>query len=179
MCRLKPLMIRTALIVSALASHGVSAELIKHNSNPYLDDQYQIIKYMFLDLEVTKPSDKEIRVVIPTEYGFKTGKFDLKRPMKDKLRQLAKVLQDYNESTIDVVGHTDSIGSEKSNMILGQNRANAVKNILMEGKINHYRIDSYSEGEELPKCSNKTTKGRECNRRVEINIMLERELARY
>lgn len=179
MRRLKPLMIKSALIVSAILTQSANAELIKHDSNPYLDDQYQIIKYMFLDLEVTKPSDKEIRVVIPTEYGFKTGKFDLKRPMKDKLRDLAKVLQDYNESTIDVVGHTDSVGSEKSNMKLGLNRANAVKNVLMEGKISHYRIDSYSEGEELPKCSNKSAKGRECNRRVEINIMLEKELARY
>ncbi|WP_122053578.1 OmpA family protein [Vibrio sp. Evd11] len=166
------------LLCSALAT-GANAEVLHHDSNPYLNDQYEIIKYMFIDLEVSKPSDKEVRIVIPTDYGFQTGKFHLKRPMKDKLRQLSKVLNDYPESTIDVVGHTDSIGKESANMLLGQRRAESVSKVLLEGKVNPYRIDTFSEGEELPKCSNASKEGRECNRRVELYVMLEKELARF
>lgn len=176
---LKILLTITALSMGNVLTSCAHAELLKHDSTQYLDDQYQIIKYTFLELEVTKPNENEIRMVIPTKYGFETGKSNLKRPLKDKLRELAKVLQDYRESTIDVVGHTDSVGAEEANKELGQKRANAVKAALLEGKVSHYRITSYSEGEEVPKCTNTTDIGRECNRRVEINIMLERELVKY
>lgn len=176
---LKRLLIEATLITITTLSFGATAGVFEHNSNAYLDDQYNIIKYMFIDLEVAKTSDFEIKVVIPTEYGFQTGKSTLKRPMKDKLRSLSKVLQDYNESSIEIIGHTDSVGSEKSNLQLGKDRADAVRKVLLLGKVNPYRIESLSDGEEVPKCTNETEEGRECNRRVEINIMLEKELARY
>lgn len=171
--------LKAGAVMCLTLATGANGNVLHHDSNPYLNDQYEIIKYMFIDLEVSKPSDKEIRIVIPTSYGFQTGKFSLKRPMKDKLRQLSQVLNDYPESTIDVVGHTDSIGKESSNILLGQRRAESVSQVLIEGKINPYRIETISEGEEVPKCSNATTEGRECNRRVEMFIMLEKELARF
>jgi outer membrane protein OmpA-like peptidoglycan-associated protein len=176
----KKLKLTTMALATAL-SFGATAEMnvITHDSDPYLKDQYEIIRVMFLDMEVTQPHSKQIKVIIPTDYGFQTGKATLKRPMKDKIRELAKVLRDYPETTLDIVGHTDNVGTEASNMALGQRRADAVSEVLLDSKVNYYRINAYSEGEELPKCSNKTAKGKECNRRVELNIMLERELTLF
>lgn len=176
---LKGLLKKTLIVTVAALSLGANASVIQHSSDDYLKTQYDIIKVMFLDLDVTQPNTKEIRITIPTSYGFETGSFKLKRPIKDKLKELAKVLNDYTETTIDIVGHTDSVGTEISNMQLGQLRADRVGEILTSNKLSPLRIKKYSEGEDLPRCSNETLKGRNCNRRVEISIMLERELANY
>jgi OmpA-OmpF porin, OOP family len=87
-----------------------------------------------------------------------------------KLRVIAQRLLDNPETDVDVVGHTDSVGSQKYNQILGQKRANAVKNWLIKQGVESKRINASSKGETQPIASNKTKKGRAENRRAVIVI---------
>ncbi|MGR5296822.1 OmpA family protein [Vibrio mediterranei] len=163
------------LSCSALANETRSIK--QYTSDDYLMNQYAMIKGVFKDLEVTKSNKREIRVVIPNSYGFETGKYSIRRPMKEKLKDLSLFLNSYPESVIEIYGHTDNVGSAESNIILGMNRANAVGQQLRVNKVSHTRITVISEGEEVPRCSNATSKGKECNRRVEMVIALERHLS--
>lgn len=161
----------------ATLSLCTSAETFNYSSQGYLDQQYEMLKITFEDLSVKKTDGgKAVLINIPSSYGFKTGKYTLKRPMKDTLGEMAHFLSTYPETTLEVIGHTDSVGSEASNIELGKHRANAVANELIKAKVSPYRITAKSEGEEVPLCSNASASGRECNRRVEILVALEREL---
>ncbi|WP_428775701.1 OmpA family protein [Vibrio sp.] len=165
-------------VVSSLFATVASAnEQIQYSSDTYLQQQYQMLKVSFLDLEVTKQTDQVVKIVIPTAYGFRSGGAQLNRMMKDKLKKLAHFLNSYPETTIEVAGHTDNVGSPASNIQLGEKRATAVANVLLDNKVHPFRVRAYSEGEEVPKCNNNNVQGRACNRRVELLIALERNLA--
>lgn len=86
------------------------------------------------------------------------------------LYEWASALQseDLSGATIKVLGHTDSVGSEEANMNLGQRRANAVKDRLVEDGVIPSRFLIISYGESQPYVSNSTESGRSINRRVEF-----------
>ncbi len=167
------------LMLSCSALANERQIMKQYSSDDYLSNQYTMVKGVFRGLEVTKTNKREIRVVIPNNYGFETGKYTLRRPMKDTLKELSHYLNSYPESVIEIYGHTDSVGTAESNIVLGLNRANAVGEQLRANRVSRTRITTISEGEEVPRCSNATPKGKECNRRVEIVIALERNLAWY
>lgn len=168
---------KLGLALIATLSFYTSAETLKYSSQGYLDQQYEMLKLTFENLTVKKTDGgKAVLINIPSSYGFKTGKHTLKRPMKDTLAEMAHFLSTYPETTLEVIGHTDNVGSESSNIALGERRANAVSKELINAKVSPYRIITRSEGEEVPLCSNASASGRECNRRVEILVALEREL---
>lgn len=151
-----------------------------YSSQDYLMKQYDILRLTFKDLTVetaTLPAKgKVVTITIPSSYGFRTGSHNLKQSMKNKLSHLANFLRTYSETTIEVTGHTDSVGNASYNQKLGEKRAQAVTDQLIKGNISPLRITSSSKGEESPRCSNKTPDGRECNRRVEISVVLEKNL---
>ncbi|MDF9399123.1 OmpA family protein [Vibrio sp. 1180_3] len=145
-----------------------------YSPHEYIDNQYIMLKGIFHNLTITKRHNSEIRIMIPSDYGFQTGKFDLRRPMKDQLAVFADFLNTYPESTISIYGHTDNVGNSQSNMTLGLNRAISVEKVLLSNNVNQFRLSTHSEGEEVPLCTNKTEKGRECNRRVEVILTLDK-----
>lgn len=165
-----------ALVTTAIIStSAVSEELKQYSSDSYVQNQYEIIKLKFDDLDVSREGTA-IKIIIPTDYGFETGKSTLKRSMKDTLREFAHFLNTYPETTIQVVGFTDSRGDFNYNKQLGLTRAKAVEAVLLEAKVTPFRMKTYSEGEELPRCTNQTQKGQECNRRVEMTVAVESNL---
>ncbi|WP_436658739.1 OmpA family protein [Acinetobacter sp. P1(2025)] len=87
-----------------------------------------------------------------------------------KLKAIAQRLLDNPDIQVDIVGHTDSIGTQKYNQRLGQKRADAVKRWLVKQGIGAERILSASKGELEPIASNKTKAGRAKNRRAVITI---------
>ena len=102
---------------------------------------------------------------------FDTGKATIKFQSAEVLNQILNVLKKYPNSRFRIEGHTDSIGKKAKNMILSQNRADAVKVYLIQGGIDASRLESQGFGPEKPIASNKNKKGRELNRRVEINLV--------
>lgn len=154
-------------------STAAPQNVMKYDSQPYIQQQYEIIKGIFHDFEVSLNNKRDIKIIIPNHYGFVTGKWDLSRPVRDDLAALAKVLNKYNESNLTIIGHTDNVGTEKSNITLSEKRAMAVRDVLVKANVTSYRIKMIGEGEELPRCSNETAKGRECNRRVELVVTVE------
>ena len=104
-------------------------------------------------------------------YGiyFDTGKSVIKPESEAALAEIAKLLKGDAGLKVNVVGHTDSVGSIDSNMKLSQDRANAVVQALV-GKyaIVATRLKAYGVGPLSPIASNETEEGRAKNRRVEL-----------
>ena len=102
---------------------------------------------------------------------FDTGKASIKFESAEVLSQIINVLKKFPKSRFRIEGHTDSTGKRAKNMLLSQNRADAVKVYLIQGGIASDRLESVGYGPDKPIASNKTRKGRELNRRVEINLI--------
>ena len=120
--------------------------------------------------ERTKRVVKQINLYAKTIL-FDTGKATIKFQSAEVLNQIINVLKKYPNSRFRIEGHTDSTGKKAKNMILSQNRADAVKVYLIQGGIDAGRLESQGFGPEKPIASNKNKKGRELNRRVEINLI--------
>ena len=102
---------------------------------------------------------------------FDTGKASIKFESAEVLGQILTVLKKYPNSRFSIEGHTDSVGKRAKNILLSQNRADAVKIYLIQGGIDQSRLESKGYGPDRPIASNKNKKGRELNRRVEINLI--------
>ncbi|WP_158589070.1 OmpA family protein [Alginatibacterium sediminis] len=104
-------------------------------------------------------------------YGlyFDSGKSTLKSNSKAQLSELAELLSDYPDLKLDIVGHTDSVGSGDQNKKLSNARAAAVLQALVNDYgIESSRLDSLGRGEARPIASNDNAEGRAKNRRVEL-----------
>ncbi len=89
----------------------------------------------------------------------------------DKIIDISKECKD---SKIVIAGYTDSSGSKRNNLKISRRRANSVKEYFIKKGIKRDRLEAVGYGEANPIASNKTAKGREKNRRIEINIKGER-----
>ncbi len=118
---------------------------------------------------------KEFKIVLPQVY-FEIGKAEIKLESYPVLDEAAKtiitVLESNPNITIEIQGHTDSQGSDATNLKLSQERADAVKNYLVNThKIDATRLIAKGYGETKPIAPNTTSKGRAQNRRVEFVII--------
>ena len=102
---------------------------------------------------------------------FDTGKASIKFESAEVLNQIINVLKKFPNSRFSIEGHTDSVGKRAKNIELSQNRADAVKIYLIQRGIDAGRLESKGYGPDKPIASNKNKKGRELNRRVEINLI--------
>jgi outer membrane protein OmpA-like peptidoglycan-associated protein/WD40 repeat protein/Mg-chelatase subunit ChlD len=101
---------------------------------------------------------------------FEFAKWNLLSESKAELDNLTGILLKYPEISIEIHGHTDSIGSNESNMRLSYNRAAAVKDYLVKKGIKASRLFVFSFGENIPVTSNSSEEGRARNRRVEVKV---------
>ena len=101
---------------------------------------------------------------------FSTGQADLKAGSAAKLDQLAKALSSAPDRAILIEGFTDNVGTDASNMVLSQNRANTVLKFLSSHGVAAARITANGKGEALPVAGNENPAGRQLNRRVEVTI---------
>lgn len=109
-------------------------------------------------------------VNMPQDVLFATDSAALRPDLVRDLRGVAGVLTRYPDSTVQVIGHTDSTGSEAYNADLSQRRASSVANVLTDYGVNGYRLAVIGRGATQPVASNDTPAGRAQNRRVEIII---------
>jgi OOP family OmpA-OmpF porin len=99
---------------------------------------------------------------------FRFDRSDLTQGAKDTLNAVATTLKSNAGVNVDVIGHTDWVGTNAYNMKLSQARAETVKKYLIEQGVAADRIAVKWRGEEEPAADNKTAAGRATNRRAEI-----------
>jgi outer membrane protein OmpA-like peptidoglycan-associated protein len=109
-------------------------------------------------------------VNMPQDVLFATDSATLRPDLQRDVQAVANSLVKYPNSAIQVIGHTDSTGSEAYNMDLSQRRASSVANILSYSGVPSSRIQTIGKGKTQPIASNATEAGRAQNRRVEIII---------
>lgn len=112
----------------------------------------------------------QLLVTLPEAITFDVDSTAVKPQFRATLGQLATNLQQYPNSTITIVGHTDNTGSVAYNQRLSEGRAQAVAGILVANGVNGARINTFGEGEFSPVASNATAQGRQQNRRVVVTI---------
>ena len=111
------------------------------------------------------------QVILYDSIFFETGKSDLKNESRAELSKLIGFLENNPELTIEISGHTDNVGTEEFNQKLSEDRAKAVLDYLVEGKIKASRLVYKGYGFLHPIQSNETGEGRAQNRRTEIKIL--------
>lgn len=121
-------------------------------------------------IEVTRDGDV-IKLNLPDGVTFDFAKYDLKPQFYPALNTIASTLKEYNQTIVEVSGHTDSIGSDAANQVLSERRANAVSSYLVGQGVVRERFEIVGMGERYPVASNDTDSGRAMNRRVEIRLL--------
>lgn len=129
-------------------------------------------------VQVTQdPTTGNINLIMPGNVTFAYNDTTINPSFYQSLNQLAATMNQYNETSIVVVGHTDSDGSDSYNLDLSQRRAAAVKNYLVAQGVQGYRIQTMGYGESRPVANNATAEGRAQNRRVELTINAPQSLS--
>lgn len=122
------------------------------------------------DVTITNTGDRLI-VTMPQDLLFATDSAAVRSDLQSDLYTVAGSLQQYPQSTVQVIGHTDSDGAADYNQRLSEDRARSVSSILIDGGVPAGRIQSTGRGENEPVASNLSEDGKALNRRVEIVIL--------
>ncbi|KPL17652.1 MAG: hypothetical protein AMJ92_11490 [candidate division Zixibacteria bacterium SM23_81] len=117
-----------------------------------------------------------IKVTFESGILFDVDSAALRPAAQDNLKNLASILQKYEDTEILIEGHTDSTGPEEYNQTLSERRANSVNNYLIGRGVQKIRLTTVGYGEMQPVDTNDTPEGRQANRRVEVAIWANEEL---
>ncbi|NVD26500.1 OmpA family protein [Parasphingorhabdus flavimaris] len=158
---------RTAKIVGAglggLAGAGIGI---------YMDEQEKKLREQTAGtgIDVTRDGDNLI-LNMPSNVTFGVDSSAISPTFQTTLSNVADTLSRYEKSYVDVLGHTDSTGSDAYNQSLSERRAESVANFLTNSGVQRARLATRGYGESQPIASNSTEEGRAANRRVEIKIV--------
>jgi outer membrane protein OmpA-like peptidoglycan-associated protein len=148
--------------IGALAGGGVGV---------YMDSQEAKLRQRLENtgVSVTRMGDS-IVLNMPSNITFDSDQADVKPQFYDTLNSVALVFQEFDQTLIDVIGHTDSSGADDYNMDLSRSRAVSVARYFSAQQINGDRFSVEGRGELEPVASNASATGKARNRRVEITI---------
>ncbi len=121
-------------------------------------------------VSVTRIGDN-ITLNMPGNVTFATDSSDLSPAFFDVLNSVSKVLVEFDQTVVEVAGHTDSTGADSYNQALSERRAGSVAQYLQSQGINSQRLLTVGMGESMPVADNTTNSGRQANRRVEITMV--------
>ncbi|AAV96801.1 OmpA family protein [Ruegeria pomeroyi] len=121
-------------------------------------------------ITITNTGDRLI-VSVPNDITFDTDSSTVRPGLRSDLQKVAAHLVRYPQSSVQVIGHTDSDGEAAYNQGLSERRAGAVADILQAGGVTYDRISTLGMGENSPIASNLTPEGKARNRRVEIVVI--------
>ncbi|MGZ2259296.1 OmpA family protein [Roseobacter sp. A03A-229] len=122
------------------------------------------------NVTITNTGDRLI-LNLPQSIVFATDSFAVRPDLQDDLFSVAASLNKYPQSTVQVIGHTDSDGDAGYNQQLSERRATAVANVLLNAGVPSARLQTFGRGENQPIASNLNAAGKAQNRRVEIVIL--------
>jgi outer membrane protein OmpA-like peptidoglycan-associated protein len=109
-------------------------------------------------------------IVSMSDVLFDTGKYSLKPGAREKLAKVAGILLAYPGLNVEVGGYTDNVGGDAMNQTLSENRANSVRDYLVQQGVASGSVSSKGFGNTLPVASNDNSTGRQQNRRVELLV---------
>ncbi len=112
-----------------------------------------------------------ITLNMPGNITFATNSADLNAGFFQVLNSVALVVNEFNQTVIEVAGHTDNTGSDQYNQQLSERRAGAVAAYLGTRSVRSDRIITVGMGETRPVAANETEAGRQANRRVELTLV--------
>ncbi|MBB6470245.1 OmpA family protein [Aminobacter carboxidus] len=155
---------------NALIGAGVGA-LAGGLAGGYMDRQESELRAQLQGsgVSVTRAGD-QIILNMPSNITFATDQDAVKSGFYDTLNSVALVLKKFNQTTVDVFGHTDSTGGDQHNFDLSQRRALSVANYLGAQGVDSRRFAVTGFGATRPIASNASSDGRAQNRRVEIQL---------
>jgi outer membrane protein OmpA-like peptidoglycan-associated protein len=119
----------------------------------------------------TGPKGENITLNMPGNVTFATNSADLNPAFFDVLKSVGKVLKEFEQTIVEVAGHTDSTGADAYNQGLSERRAGTVSQYLQSRGIIAQRMITVGMGESMPVANNGTESGRQANRRVEITMV--------
>lgn len=155
----------------ALIGAGVGA-LAGGAIGHYMDRQEAKLRQQLEGTGVSVYRDGDnITLNMPGNVTFATNSADLSPAFFDVLVSVSKVLEEFDQTVVEVAGHTDSTGSDAYNKGLSERRAHSVAQFLVSQDINDQRLIVVGMGESLPVADNNTATGRQANRRVEITMV--------
>lgn len=157
---------RNALIgagIGALAGGGIGA---------YMDRQESELRTQLANsgVSVTR-NGNNIILNMPSNITFPVDGDQIQPGFVNTLNSVGLVLQRYNQTLVNVAGHTDSTGGDAYNLALSQRRAQAVSGYLSSRGVNPQRFFTVGYGEQRPIADNGSEAGRAQNRRVEIELV--------
>ncbi|MBS1188075.1 MAG: hypothetical protein H6R04_2093 [Burkholderiaceae bacterium] len=119
---------------------------------------------------VTQTNDNRLKLYIPSDISFRSGRSDISPKFARFLDSFSASLNNYPQTSVAIIGHTDSTGSDAVNRPLSYDRAASTRDFLISRGVNPNRflIDGRSSYE--PVASNASPSGRKRNRRVEIYV---------
>ena len=121
-------------------------------------------------VSVSQTADNQLKLDIPSDVSFDTGRYAIKPNLRPILDRFATTLNQNPVTTVTIIGHTDSTGTDAINNPLSVNRAAATRDYLVSRGVASSRIAIDGRGSREPVADNNTAAGRAKNRRVEIFV---------
>jgi outer membrane protein OmpA-like peptidoglycan-associated protein len=121
-------------------------------------------------VQVTQTADNQLKLAVPSDVSFAVGSAQITPNFETVLNRFAQTLNQNPKTTVRVIGHTDSTGSDAINNPLSVNRAAAVRSYLSGQGVAANRIAIDGRGSREPIADNSTDAGRAKNRRVDIFV---------
>lgn len=138
----------------------------------YMDEQEKKLKQQTAGtgIDVIRDGDNLI-LDMPSEVTFAVDSANIDPMFRSTLDKVATTLTQYEKTYVDIMGHTDSTGTDVYNQGLSERRAASVSSYLQSRGLQSARVATRGYGESQPKASNATPEGRAANRRVEIRLV--------
>ena len=121
-------------------------------------------------VQVSQTADNRLKMEIPSDISFDTNRADIKGNFRPILDRFAATLNDHPNTTVSIIGHTDSTGSDSINEPLSVERAAHTRDYLSMRGVSPTRVVTEGRGSREPIASNADASGRARNRRVEIYV---------
>jgi len=155
----------------ALIGAGVGA-LAGGSIGYYMDRQEMKLRQELEGTGVSVYRDGDnITLNMPGNVTFATDSSDLNAQFFGVLTSVSKVMTEFDQTVVEVAGHTDSTGTNSYNLALSERRAGSVAQYLRTQGVIDQRLITVGLGEDMPVADNTTDSGRQSNRRVEITMV--------
>ncbi len=121
-------------------------------------------------VQVSQTADNRLKLEIPSDISFDTGRSDIKGNFQPVLNRFAQTLNENPATTVTIIGHTDNTGTDDINQPLSVDRASRTRDYLAGRGVNPNRVTIEGRGSREPIASNADANSRSRNRRVEIYV---------
>jgi outer membrane protein OmpA-like peptidoglycan-associated protein len=153
-----------------IAAGAIAGGLVGAGIGQQLDRQAAELRQQLDDRVTITNTGQQLLVTMPQDVLFDTDSAVLRPDLQSDIRALGQNLLAYPNTTVQVIGHTDSEGTAAYNQDLSERRALAVSNVLLNTGVPAGRVVAIGRGEAQPIASNQTAEGRRQNRRVQFVI---------